>query len=246
MIVLSAGMPKAGSGWYFNLTNDLLIAAGYQDVREIRRRYRLQAILRFQNCNIGKLSWRNLGLLTIPHLLGNTFVVKTHQSPSTSLRRLISGGIIRATYIYRDPRDVVISAFEHGQRLRSRGETHTFGQLHSLTDAILLAAHSLTIWEQWLQPGLALTVRYEDLVADPVQELGRLAEFLSVRVPYESLCRTVAAYHPARITADENKVDALHFNQGVVGRFRAVLKPEELALCQQQLGGYIKKMGYAE
>ena len=31
MIVLSAGMPKSGTAWYFNVTNDLLIAAGYAD-----------------------------------------------------------------------------------------------------------------------------------------------------------------------------------------------------------------------
>src|SRR5262249_28580586 len=150
------------------------------------------------------LGWRNLGLLTIPHFLGNTFVVKTHQAPSIGVRRLISSGIIRAIYIYRDPRDVVISAFEHGQRIRGNGETHTFGQLHNITDAILLAAHSLTVWEQWTQPGLALTVRYEDLVADPLKELERLTEFLAIRVPSEILCRTIAAYHPDRVTADEN------------------------------------------
>jgi hypothetical protein len=31
MIILSIGMPRAGSGWYYNLTNDLMLAAGAQD-----------------------------------------------------------------------------------------------------------------------------------------------------------------------------------------------------------------------
>ena len=41
MIILSTGMPRAGSGWYYNLTNDLIIAAGYQDGHKIRQRYHL-------------------------------------------------------------------------------------------------------------------------------------------------------------------------------------------------------------
>jgi hypothetical protein len=31
MLVLSAGMPRAGSGWFYNLTHDLLLANGAQD-----------------------------------------------------------------------------------------------------------------------------------------------------------------------------------------------------------------------
>jgi hypothetical protein len=41
MIILSTGMPRAGSGWYYNLTNDLIIAAGYQDGHNMRQRYSL-------------------------------------------------------------------------------------------------------------------------------------------------------------------------------------------------------------
>jgi hypothetical protein len=246
MIVLSAGMQKAGTGWYFNLTNDLLVAAGYQDVRKIRHRYRFHSFLKYQNCNIEQLTLRNLGLLTIPHLLGNTFVVKTHRAPSPHLRRLISSGVMRATYIYRDPRDVVVSAFEHGQRIRSKGETHTFGQLHSITDAILFTAHLFPIWEMWMQPGLALTVRYEDLVAAPLKELARLSDFLAICPPSEDLCRILAAYDPHQVIVNEEKISALHFNRGVVGRFRDVLGPKELELCQRHLGSYIRKMGYPD
>ena len=46
MIVLSGGMPKAGTGYYFNLTNDLLIVSGGQDIRRLREKYDLGAILK--------------------------------------------------------------------------------------------------------------------------------------------------------------------------------------------------------
>jgi hypothetical protein len=31
VIILSVGMPRAGSGWYYNLTNELMLAHGAQD-----------------------------------------------------------------------------------------------------------------------------------------------------------------------------------------------------------------------
>ena len=54
MIVISAGVHKAGSGLYFNLTNDLLIAAGMQDVREVKKEHGLADLLKNYNCNIGE------------------------------------------------------------------------------------------------------------------------------------------------------------------------------------------------
>ena len=44
-IVLSAGMPRAGSGWYYNLVHDLVAASGGLASREIRQRYHLNRIL---------------------------------------------------------------------------------------------------------------------------------------------------------------------------------------------------------
>lgn len=91
-------------------------------------------------------------LLLVPHSLGNTLVVKTHEAPSTSLRYLVSRGIAECTYIYRDPRDVAISAFENGRKLRSQGqETHVIARLHSIEDAILFANKLLPIWDRWMK-----------------------------------------------------------------------------------------------
>ena len=116
MIILSVGMPRAGSGWHYNLVHDLMKTTGCADTREIREKYRLQSILTEVNCNIGVLSARRLGMVAIPALMGNTFVIKAHAGPTTTSRFLQSLGLLRITYIYRDPRDAMLSAFEYGQR----------------------------------------------------------------------------------------------------------------------------------
>jgi len=38
MIVLSVGMPRAGSGWHYNLVHDLMKTTGCAEAREIRVR----------------------------------------------------------------------------------------------------------------------------------------------------------------------------------------------------------------
>ena len=94
MIVLSVGMPRAGSGWYYNLTNELMLASGYQNARQIRQRYHLQSILTEVNCNIGALTPRRLLAVMVPSFLGNTFVIKVHAGP-TPLATAMVGDVAR-------------------------------------------------------------------------------------------------------------------------------------------------------
>jgi hypothetical protein len=246
VIVLSAGMPRSGSGWYFNLTNDLLVAAGYQDAHIMRDKFRLHSTLRGDNCRVDHPILFNLGLAAIPHFLGNTFVVKTHCWPSRGVRFYVSLGIVKATYIYRDPRDVVISGFEQGQRARrlDKAETPAFANWDSIKASVLLLKRSLAKWDSWVQYDQALIVRYEDLVTEPYSELQRLADFLSLDVSSEDVHKIVENYQ--REGSQVDRVPGLHFNKGVIGRFREVMGPKELDFCREHLGDYLKKMGYPE
>src|SRR5512141_2603460 len=98
MIVLSVGMPRAGSGWHYNLIHDLMKTTGCADARYIREKYKLQRVLTEVNCNIGVLSARRLAMVTVPALMGNTFVIKAHSGPSSASRLLASLGVLRITY----------------------------------------------------------------------------------------------------------------------------------------------------
>lgn len=243
MIVLSAGMQKAGSGWYYNLTNDLLVTAGYQDARAIRQRFHLHAALKYHNCLISPHPVK-LAAILIPHFLGNTFVVKTHQGPSRGLRFLISSKIAKATYIYRDPRDAVVSAFEHGQKLRQEEKTLSFAKRDSIEAAIVFAQRWLDTWDEWIHYGQALLVRYEDLVADPLNELKRLADFLALEVPADVLLQIVTTYQRRNWSDSNGQSRGLHFNKGAIGRYRQVMNPEQIDLCVEYFGDHLKRMGY--
>ena len=180
MIVLSVGMPRAGSGWHYNLVHDLMKTAGSADAREIRERYGLQNILTEVNCNIGVLSARRLALVTLPALTGNTFVIKAHSGPTFTSRLLQRLGLLRITYIYRDPRDAMLSAYEYGQRALQKGRPNAFSHLTNFQKSLDFTMEYVRIWERWMKERNVLIARYEDLLTNYDHEVTRLLQFLKL------------------------------------------------------------------
>src|ERR1041384_5878351 len=173
MIILSVGMPGAGSGWHYTLVHDLMETTGCRDARDIRERYRLQNILTEVNCNIGVLSARRLALVALPALVGNTFVIKAHAGPTTPSRLLQRLGLLRITYIYRDPRDAMLSAFDYGQRAIQKGRPNAFSYLTDFQQRVDFIMDYIHIWEKWIKEKRVLVARYEDLLTDYDHEVAQ-------------------------------------------------------------------------
>jgi hypothetical protein len=242
MIVISASLQKSGSGWYFNLTNDLLVAAGHDDVRALRERYRLYDALEDENCRVNTRPGPLLKLYRL-HRRGHTFVVKTHAPPTPGLRLLLALGAAAVTYIYRDPRDVVLSALDHGREAREADPANALARLHSVEDAARYVAGLLDPLEGWRRRPETLLVRYESLRADPAAELRRLARHLRLDVDDGAIEGIVGRYD--RGTLGEQERRALHFNRGVVGRYAEELSASERAACERLLGPHLERLGYA-
>jgi hypothetical protein len=242
MIILSVGMPRAGSGWYYNLTNDLALAAGYQDARQIRKRYHLQSILTEVNCNIGALTPRRLAMVMIPSILGNTFVIKAHAGPTPAALRLLQRGSLKAAYIYRDPRDAMLSAYENGQRALEKGRPNAFSSLTDFDASLTFISEYVGISQAWLKTPQVLHTCYEDLVNDYSTEAARLVNFLNLDGTAPAIQKVVEKYRPAGATQTDQK--GLHFSKGKSGRFRQKFTVEEQAILADRLGAYLEEMGY--
>jgi len=240
MIVLSVGMPRAGSGWHYNLIHDLMEAAGYIDARIIREKYRLQNILTEVNCNIGVLSVRRMGMVTLPALMGNDFVIKAHAGPSASSRLLQSLGLLRITYIYRDPRDAMLSAFDYGQRALQKGRPNAFSHLTDFEKSLEFMMDYVHIWEAWMKEKNVLIARYEDLLTDYDSEVSRLVGFLKLDGSKPEVQKVTEGYRPSAAEGQQG----LHFYKGKIGRFRASYTAEQQAVLKERMGGYLSKMGY--
>ena len=248
MIILSVGMPRAGSGWHYNLIHDLMEADGYVDAHIIREKFRLQGILTEVNCNIGVLSARRMGMVSIPALAGNDFVIKAHAGPSPSSRLLQSLGLLRITYIYRDPRDAMLSAFDYGQRALQKGRPNAFSHLTDFEKSLDFIMGYVRIWERWMSERNVLIARYEDLLTDYDNEAKRLVDFLQLdgsRIeasaePSRSIQEVIGQYRPG--TSDGQQ--GLHYFKGRIGRFRESYTAEQQAVMRDRLGAYLSRMGY--
>src|SRR5512142_41037 len=196
MIVLCVGMPRAGSGWHYNLIHDLMQTTGCADARDIRARFHLESVLTEVNCNIGVLSPRRLAMVSVPALLGNTFVIKAHSGPTAASRLLARAGLLRITYIYRDPRDAMLSAFNYGQRALSKGRPNAFSHLTDFDRSLDYITDYVHFWEQWMREKNVLISRYEDLLTNYETESARIVEYLGLDASRLEVQNVVEHYRP--------------------------------------------------
>jgi hypothetical protein len=240
MIIISAGMPRSGTGWIYNLTNDLLAAAGHMPAGRVRKRFLLQWALRPHNNSVGQPNALKLAGLTVPYLLGQKFAVKTHAGPAPSLKTWVKLGLARVHYSYRDPRDVVVSAWDEGERMRGRGKTSSFAAYKTKEEMIDAVAGWLRGWDKWMAYEPALKLRYEDLKADTVGQMKRICAHYDLNLSESQFAPVIEKYAPG------NKQVGAHFYKGITGRFREDLTEAQIALCHERFGDYIAKMGYGD
>ncbi|HET6846587.1 MAG TPA: sulfotransferase domain-containing protein [Anaerolineales bacterium] len=240
MIVLSVGMPRAGSGWHYNLIHDLMQTRGCAEATEIRTRFHLERVLTEVNCNIGVLSPRRLALVSIPALLGNSFVIKAHSRPTSSFRLLRALGLIRATYIYRDPRDAMLSAMNYGERALRQGRPNAFSHLTNFAAAVDFMHLYVGVWDAWTREKTVLIARYEDLLEKYEDEAARLARFLGLNPSARAVREVINRLRPERAEGRQGT----HFFRGRIGRFREVFSLEQQNVLAKAFEPFLSRMGY--
>jgi hypothetical protein len=192
------------------------------------------------NCNIGVLSARRLTMVTLPALLGNTFVIKAHAGPTSASRILQRLGLLRITYIYRDPRDALLSAYDYGQRALKKGRPNAFSHLTNFEKSVDFIMEYVRIWEKWMAEKNVLIARYEDLLTDYDREVTQLVGFLKLDGNMPEVQRVIDSYRPGAAEGQQG----LHFYKGKIGRFRESYSAEEQMILSEKLGTTLQRMGY--
>jgi hypothetical protein len=176
-----------------------------------------------------------------PSLLGNTFVIKAHASPTPVALALIRLGLIRPTYIYRDPRDALLSAMENGRRAALQGRANAFTPLVDFDVAVDFMMDSIRVWEAWMACEQALHARYEDLLTNYDEQVERLTSFLRLDRSAPGLQPVIDRYRPEKAQPDQK---GIHFSQGKIGRFRQKMSLEQQQILTDALQPYLERMGY--
>ncbi|MDP1715073.1 MAG: sulfotransferase domain-containing protein [Anaerolineales bacterium] len=240
MIVLSVGMPRAGSAWHYNLIHDLMKTTGCADAHDIREKYGLNKILTEVNSNIGVLSARRLGMVSVPALLGNTFVIKAHAGPTNASRLLSTVGLLRITYIYRDPRDAMLSAYDFGQRALAKGQPNAFSHLSDFEKCADFMMQYVHVWEKWMDEKNVLIARYEELLTNYDEESAKLVNYLKLDGNMLAVRAVIEQYRPG---ANDGQ-SGLHFFKGKIGRFREAYHDAQKQVLKEKLAKYLPRMGY--
>lgn len=234
-------MPRAGSGWYYQLTHELWLAAGGQDAHIIRKRYHLQRVLTERNCNIGRLSKKNTLAVLMPYFLGNSFVIKVHFAPSDLGQWVFGRGWMAPTYVYRDPRDAALSVYEYGMRKQVIKRDNAFSQFDTIEKAINFISDYLRDWQAWVNvPGILLT-RYEAMLMDYDGQSARLLAYMGLDPADPRFDPVLEHFRPGQKAGMDS---GMHFNKGISGRFRSVFSPAQQELCAEKFGRWLERMGY--
>jgi hypothetical protein len=149
-------------------------------------------------------------------------------------------GLLRITYIYRDPRDAMLSAFDYGQRALAKGHPNAFSHLSDFDKSVNFIMDYVHIWEKWMGEKNVLIVRYEDLLTNYDRESTKLLEYLKLDGSRPGVHAVIEGYRPGVSDGQQG----LHFYKGRIGRFRESYNQGEQRVLKDKLTPYLPRMGY--
>ncbi len=238
MLIISNAMGKSASSVMFWYTVQLLQAArpdtNPRAVSELTQRGELPGIDGFVYPLDDKTVRRLLQLVEA----SGPVVVKTHYSLTPLLESLLRENVVKATFCFRDPRDMILSAIDHYRQTKAAGKPQ-FNQFTSVIDSLDVAAKWWCHLScEWVESGLACLLRYEDIVIDPLNQVMRVRDHLGLTVDDAVIHAMLAREQFIR------KVGINCFNRGELIRYPKEMSLSELKACNQVLGDYIARLGY--
>ena len=219
MIGICNSLPKCGSTWFSRCLRDVYIEMGYGDTPEILSKYGLEGEIN-QNCNADPLTAEKFSQLLIPCLHGEQFTIKSHEPPSLPLLKLMDHKIVSMVYLIRDPRDIVVSVCEFGQRRREIGDSHSpYCTINTIKDSIEFVSPYFDYYKRWLDTNACMIIRYEELNANPEYWLEKIIRYFQENQFSDKtgiIKKVVERYDSKKlkISQDSTLKDSIKFNKG--------------------------------
>lgn len=239
MIYLVASMQKAGAIWVLAMINDLIVKRGGSYFEDVRKRYRMGWFVHQSGLMPSLHPLAGLHLL-VTQAAGRVFALQTYSKPNLTVKAFMKLGFIKPIYLFRDPREVARSMFDHGKRIREHNlpSDTTWDQLETMEQSIHYTATFMDAWRQWTFMPDVLTTTYEKLRQDTLGEMTKICEHLELSVKPEALEKVVDRYQPSQAVKDT------HPDQAGAGSWKKVMTPDEVDLCHRLFGSTIEEMGY--
>lgn len=235
MIIISVGPGRSGTKWYYDMIRDMLTVVGVPDNDTLIDRFNLHHVVNNQRLHLTLLDAKRLLRLLPIHLTGNTVIVKTHKFPTRTSHLLSQLGIVRSLYIYRDPRDRMVSALKLSQKNKEAGRTDTvFSQMNGLEDVLQrFYINQKGHRDAWANHPNTLIWRYEDAIFNPLDMMLAARDFLFIEVE-DSVISEIVDKH--RLPGDPSQQ---------IGRYKEYFSKEQIARIHDTIGDEIVHLGYA-
>ena len=172
----------------------------------------------------------------------------------------------RVVYIVRDPRDVAVSFYYYNLKVRVIPDEYSMDQFVDLFVAanVVPYADRVGSWQDhvlsWVRlregkPSFRL-VRYEDLLADPIKEITKLASFLGMHPTPEKVERAVrlsSGSHMQSLEKEQSKQwvttrstrqDIPFVREAQSGGWRNKLSAKAIKTIEDAWGATMKEVGY--
>lgn len=231
MILFSSAMGKSGSTLLCNLQEQMLMASGIRSGQQaLRKTFNGRFIHSFPAKTI-------IQLLYINSIFGSV-VIKTHSPPTRYIKLLINLGIAKATYSYRDVRDVILSALDHGTRNRKDGDlSGVYADLYTVDQALKIGVDSIHEMQRWQSFRKVLFVRYEGLMENTLHEIRLVSDYLAWCFTDSDLKRIVEEQ-------EKGKFQSHNYNKGTTYRYKTEMTAEQKEKCSALFGEFLTKIGY--
>ena len=214
--IVFGSMGRCGTQWLRNLLRFILGDAGYLE----------------KNAGVYENNRRRVRHDIYEQLTSGQYVVD-HFIFTQKLAAKIAKNQIKAVYLYRDPRDVMVSE----ALFKNRKVALNMGQVRYYIERII----------SWQSCDLVHLIRYEDLRNNTFQELERLCCYLNIEIAAEMIHRVIDLFSfknlsGGRHPGQEDRHN--HYRKGIVGDYRNHLSNKQIEALEGSLGDELRKIGY--
>lgn len=193
-------------------------------------------------------------------------VLCAHYPLTEKLLPVIQSEDLLCIYLYRDPRDVAVSAALYIKNVLTHHPLHNFFQGLSESEAITFILtggiiscdeekyivhegmrYFCAIAREWLAHECVVAVRYEKLISDPISALMSALGKANVHVDEQAIKKVVGqltfnGLSGGRAPGQEQK--SSHFRKGVAGDYANYFSTTHKAICKLMIGDFLIEQGY--
>jgi sulfotransferase 6B1 len=187
--------------------------------------------------------------------LGNGQFINAHLPAHQEILNLVDNLGVKALFLIRDPRDVVISNYKYVNEIDTTHFSHKFisglpddsarltAVINGIDGAVASVAELWRRFDGWFTAPNTLVIKYEDLIGSQGGG-GRQSQLATILAIGSHLNIELSSGDIEYIARNVYSTKASTFRKGKIGTWKDVFTDEHVALFKAQTGDLLIRLGY--